>query len=485
MRLSSLYGRAFQAIGLPLMLAPTRSKTISLARRIRRQQRWPTARIQEYQLNRLTELLQLAERESPFYRQRWRERDVSPSQFTCLQDLQRFPVTSKGDLETHFPDGFATESRRSKDWQYVGTRGTTRRVMVIHDFQRRDHERAAIMVAMTEDSPYRFGTREISIPPDACSVHCGIESDRADSVSQQLFSLASRRVAWNRSSISDLRGLVMDTWICPKTVLPPLRLEGADDELRECVAALRRLRPLQFTALPEYLRAIAGYIHRTGDLPPPIPIVRPMGANFPRSWRENVESAFRGVLREHYGSREMGPMAFDCRVADGMHLLMSQHVIEVVDTDDQAVPAGELGRVLVTDLHNHAMPIIRYDIGDLARIASEPCPCGRNTMQIQLEGRVDDALQTSAGTVLSAEVISNFFSALPEIQDFQLSENQAGKWTLRVVPAANATVNEDELAARFQAWAGDTRRISVRTADAIQPESSGKFRHSKRRPSRC
>ncbi len=51
----------------------------------------------------------------------------------------------------------AIEKSRTADWQYVGTRGTTRRVMVIHDFARRDHERAAIMTALTEDSPYRYG----------------------------------------------------------------------------------------------------------------------------------------------------------------------------------------------------------------------------------------------------------------------------------------------------------------------------------------
>lgn len=465
-------------------MAPTRSKTIRLARQIRKQQRHPVDQIKSDQLHRLQVLFKVAEQESAFYRQRWHAQGLSADRLRCLDDLQQFPVTRKVDLESNFPDGLAIASRKSPDWQYVGTRGTTRRVMVIHDFERRDHERAAIMVALTEDSPYRYGTKEVSIPPDACSVHCGIESDRADSVSQQLLALATRHVAWNRESISDLRGLVMDKWICAKTVLPPLPLDGDDSSLRECVSKLREERPVQLTALPEYLRALADYVRRTADQPPPIPVIRPMGANFPKTWKADIESALRGSLREHYGSREMGPMAFDCQRADGMHLLMSQHLIEIVDDNGNAVPEGEVGRVLVTDLHNLSMPIVRYNIGDLARMDSSECGCGRTTERIHLEGRVDDALVKQTGGLLTAEAVSNFFSSQSEVKDFQITEGLNGRLTIRVVPAEQMRVDERGLAERFVLWSGEHRDISVRITQAIRPEDSGKYRHCKNRPSK-
>ncbi len=478
MRLYSLYGRFFQSIVLPIILSPTRSNSTKLAKQIRQQQRWSNDQIEDYQFARLKELLLLAERESSFYRARWSEIGVSIDQIQAIEGIRQLPITSKKELEANFPDGLIIESQRNPDWQYIGTRGTTHRVMVIHDFERRDCERAAAMVALTEDSLWQYGTREVSIPPDACSVHCGIESDRANSVTQQLLGLATRQIPWNRESISDLRGLVMDNWICAKTVLPPLPLDGSNDALRACVAEIRKQKPLQLTALPEYLRALANYIRQTGDSPPPIPVLRPMGANFPKTWKAPIESAFRGTLREHYGSREMGPMAFDCGEGNGMHLLMSQHLIEVVRYG-QPVSNGEVGRVLVTDLHNLAMPIIRYDIGDLARIEHGPCPCGRNTPRIFMEGRIDDAFVTRSGRILTAEAVSNFFSNESEIQDFQLTESQNGKWTLRVVPAAAVVVNEQALGERFLSWTGESRTISVRTTQAIRPESSGKFRHCK------
>ncbi len=186
----------------------------------------------------------------------------------------------------------------------------------------------------------------------------------------------------------------MDDWICAKSVLPPLPVDVGDEQLREYINAIRMRCPRQLSALPEYLRTLADYIHRTGDRPPSVPVIRHMGANFPVTWKSRIETAFGGQLREHYGSREMGPMAFDCFAANGMHMLMSQHLIEVV-RNGRPVADGEVGKVLVTDLHNLAMPVIRYDIGDLARIDTRPCQCGRTTPRIHLEGRIEDAFCTA------------------------------------------------------------------------------------------
>jgi phenylacetate-CoA ligase len=475
--LDSLYGRIFQSLALPLMLAPTRSCAHRLAQEIRRQQRWPIERIQQQQLEKIRTLVELARSESAFYKQLWKEKQLSALDLRTIDDLHKFPVTTKADLEAHFPDGLAIASRKNADWQYVGTRGTTRRVMVIHDFERRDAGRAAILVTLTEDSPYRYGTRELSIPPDACSVHCGLESNRAPSVTRQLYSLSTRRIAWNRESVSDLRGLVMDNWICKKTVLPPLPSESTDDQLRAIVKQICQQSPMQLVALPEYLRVLAKFILRTGQPAPQIPVIRPMGANFPASWKSEIEAAFGGNLREHYGSREMGPMAFDCSHACGLHLLMNQHCIEVV-RDGRPVADGEIGKVIVTDLNNLSMPIVRYEIGDLARIDLSPCACGRTTPRIHLEGRVEDAFVTGEGRILSAEAVANFFAHEPQIADFQLTE-QVGKWNLRIVPLPGVTLDELAVGERFLTWAGDSRPIMVRTTDSILPEASGKFRHCK------
>lgn len=51
-------------------------------------------------------------------------------------------------------------------------------------------------------------------------------------------------------------------------------------------------------------------------------------------------------------------------------------LVEVLDAEDKPCRPGEVGRVVITDLHNFATPLVRYDIGDYAEVG-ENCPCGR------------------------------------------------------------------------------------------------------------
>jgi len=481
---SKIVGTLMQNLVFPAMLLPTRSQATKLVKRMRQFQRWPLEKLRNRQLDRVRSLIEVASQESIFYREKFARSGLSNLDLNELSDLSSFPITTKSDIEANFPDRMVIASRRNSDWQYVGTRGTTRRIMVVHDFERRDLGRAAVMVALTEDSPYCYGAKQISIPPDACSVHCGVESTRADSVAEQFFAMATRRIPWNRESVSDLRGLVMDQWVQRSCTLPPLPLEGSEETLRDCVAAIRKHRPLQLVALPEYLRTLAEYILRSGDTLPPIAVIRPMGANFPKSWTPEIESAFGGQLREHYGSREMGPMAFDCAKANGMHLLMDSHLIEIVKTDGTAAKSNELGKVLVTDLHNFAMPIIRYEIGDLARVNYESCSCGRTSPRIFLEGRVEDALVTCDGRILTSDAVSNFFTNQKHVRDFELTEKRNGVWSLKVVPVNHDQLDSDALVIEFLAWAGESRSVTVRTVSTIRPEASGKFRHVKNQSDR-
>ena len=475
--MSQLYGQFMQRVLLPLMLAPTRSQSTAIARRMRQRQRWPLERLQAYQLQHLQSLLAIAD-ESPYYHAQFREAGVSVDAIRELDDLRRLPITTKNDIEANFPDGIVVASRRGPDWQYVGTGGTTRRIMVVHDFSQRDRLRGSEMFVLTEESPYCYGARQVSIPPDACSIHCGIESNRADSVMGQMVALGTRRIPWTRDSISDLRGLVMNNWVRRNEDFPPLLLDQ-DDTVRECVEAIQRCAPVQLLALPEYLRAISRYLDRQGIRLPSIRVVRPMGANLPRSWAPEIEKSIGATVREHYGCREVGALAFDCAVASGLHLLMDQQIMEILNAKGEPAQEGELGKVVITDLHNKAMPMIRYEIGDLARVTYDKCECGRTTPRIQLEGRIDDAIVTSDGHTLTTEAISNYFADRRDIEDFELTAQRSGKWSLRIVPAKKGEVSTEELSADFLAWAGDAPKLSIRTVSAIRPEGSGKYRHVK------
>jgi phenylacetate-coenzyme A ligase PaaK-like adenylate-forming protein len=113
------------------------------------------------------------------------------------------------------------------------------------------------------------------------------------------------------------------------------------------------------------------------------------------SMAERIRAAFGVEPFDCLGLTEIGIAALDCTEHEGMHLFEDLSIIEVVDEDGRAVPDGRPGaKILVTSLWNRVQPIIRFEVGDLMTVTSEPCACGRTFRRIvALDGRSDDVLE--------------------------------------------------------------------------------------------
>jgi phenylacetate-CoA ligase len=104
--------------------------------------------------------------------------------------------------------------------------------------------------------------------------------------------------------------------------------------------------------------------------------------------RQLCHEAFGARIIDSYGCQEMGKLAIQCDQSDLYHICASNVLFEVLDDAGKHVAPGESGRVVLTSLYNYAMPFIRYDIGDYARLAKAPCKCGRSLPAIEsLQGR--------------------------------------------------------------------------------------------------
>ena len=77
-----------------------------------------------------------------------------------------------------------------------------------------------------------------------------------------------------------------------------------------------------------------------------------------------------------YSSQEVGYIALECPTGESYHVQAENVLVEVLDDQDRPCSPGDVGRVVVTALHNFATPLLRYDIGDYAEVGA-PCPCGR------------------------------------------------------------------------------------------------------------
>jgi phenylacetate-CoA ligase len=134
--------------------------------------------------------------------------------------------------------------------------------------------------------------------------------------------------------------------------------------------------------------------------------------------RARIEAKWGCKSYNNYGSVETGAPAWECREQNGMHINEDGYYFEVVDPETkQPLPEGEQGALVITSLFKEAAPVIRYMIGDIATITSEPCKCGCTLRRIvKVAGRLDDMLKFKGVTVYPTS-IESVLHRLPEVGD--------------------------------------------------------------------
>jgi phenylacetate-CoA ligase len=113
----------------------------------------------------------------------------------------------------------------------------------------------------------------------------------------------------------------------------------------------------------------------------------------PADLRRNFENEYGIDTYQMYGATEVGDVAYECSQKNGWHIC-EETIVEIIDsTTGKSVSAGELGEVVVTRL-NEIFFLLRFGTGDLSRLITEPCPCGRTSYRLAgIAGRVGEAVK--------------------------------------------------------------------------------------------
>jgi phenylacetate-CoA ligase len=136
--------------------------------------------------------------------------------------------------------------------------------------------------------------------------------------------------------------------------------------------------------------------------------------------RALISDVFGGRIIDRYSSEEFGYIALQCPVHDHLHVCSPSLVVEVVDDDGNACDVGVQGRVLVTSIHNSAMQLIRYDIGDIAEFG-EPCEAGITWPVLnQVNGRVRDSITLPDGRFHLVTFFGSKMLGNRKLRDFQI-----------------------------------------------------------------
>jgi phenylacetate-CoA ligase len=177
-----------------------------------------------------------------------------------------------------------------------------------------------------------------------------------------------------------------------------------------------------------------------------------------------------------YGCREVSVIASECPAHRGLHTMAEGLYVEIERSGQQA---GQLGSVLITDLLNYAMPLIRYRIGDVGAWLDGACPCGRGLPRLaRVAGRVTDFLVGSDGRLVSGIFLATYVvGKRPSLGQVQIHQESAGQVLFRIQrgPSFRHGEDLDYLRQAARRYLGDAAVVDCEFVDELTAEPSGKF----------
>ncbi len=372
---------------------------------------------------------------SPWYEKRLRELP-SPERFT-LDDLRRLPILEREDLQGHL-EAISGEAP-SGSFVEVSGGSTGRPVRLFHT---QEHFRAAMAELERDDTMcngYQLHERQAFL--------WGVPRPRRPS--------------------TYLRDAVMN-----RLWLGGLTLE--DGHAAAHVARLRAYRP----------RLLVGYVSMlieiARSLPRPIESLRAIQASaetLTDANRSEIEEAFGAPVYNRYGAREVGTIAHECDAHDGMHLLMENNLVEVVDTNGiPLIEPGAEGDVVVTSLTNLGTPLLRYRLGDVARVGKTGCTCGRGSTKLEaVLGRTSGIIVAPNGRRLHGEFFTHHFYGEP-VRRFRVEQVAPTALFITVIPDVDYTDAVRERIVTAIAREGDADfNVDWQIVQDIPTTATGKF----------
>ncbi len=194
--------------------------------------------------------------------------------------------------------------------------------------------------------------------------------------------------------------------------------------------------------------------------------------------RKKIEKSFNCKVMDKYGSRETNVISCECEEQNGMHINVENVFVEFI-RDGKPVKPGEVGEVIVTNLNEYGMPLLRYSIGDLGTPLDHKCKCGRNLpLMKQLTGRKADVIVNSNGDFIDSYFFSYLLQNFPDVKYFQIIQNTLDQIDINLVvkKEANKEFIESEVKRKIEKFLGDSLDIKFNYYDKIITEKNGKRR---------
>jgi FkbM family methyltransferase len=334
-----------------------------------------TAEIEQYQWQDLKDLLEHSYRNVPFYRRKFDSIGLTVHDVRSMDDFRKIPILRKADIQQNLEAMRATNCPSDQIIRYATVDSTGWPLVLYKDLNAKLWMDAAAL-RFRRWIGYRL--------EDKLALICNAAGDVRSAT-------PSRR------------------WLNP--------FDCSEDDIERFVAELVQWKPDAIRGCASSVYVVASCIKKKGLKAPRPKAVEISAEKLQDRQRKVVEEVFGCKVFEVYGAREVPAIACECECHNGMHISSDLCLVEVIK-DGKCVKPGEEGSLVVTDLVNYGMPLIRYEIGDVGVISRDSCPCGRGFPLLKaVEEHIAGTIQTPDGKQIDDKNFSRLSCNVESVAD--------------------------------------------------------------------
>ena len=259
---------------------------------------------------------------------------------------------------------------------------------------------------------------------------------------------------------------------------------SARSSLRKQIEQITRSKPKVILGYPSSLWILANELREREIQGIDIETIYTSGELLDENTRRRFREVFGGDTYDGYGAIEVGGVCTECVNHSGYHIWADSIIVEIV-RDGEVLSPGEEGEIVVTNLSNHAMPFIRYNLRDLGLMLTEKPSCGNHLPLMKItSGRPQYVTQLSDDKQIPAWELISFLLFVQGVKRFKLIQQDLNKFKIKIVKGAsftNETIKDiqekfiSRLKLRLSKEKIKTVNIGVEIVDHIPKDKSGKF----------
>jgi phenylacetate-CoA ligase len=387
-------------------------------------------------------LLRHAARHVPYWRNTFSRLRMNPAEAEDDEAFRELPITTKATIRDHLEDLLSSDLAGNRLYRN-STSGSTGQPMLFYTDLRSKAYRKATTVRLRNWLGVRQGETVAHIWGSP------IDEARALALRGRLHGLITRELFLSAYALTDR-------------------------DMSRYSEVLGTRKPSIIVAYPSVMETFALFCQSHGRRFDGLKGIICSAETLYAHQRATIERAFGVPVFNRYGSREVGDLAQGRPGVDGLVVNSDRVFVEILGRDGRPCGVGETGDIVVTDLDNYGMPLIRYRIGDRGSWSSDTA--GPFPVLAAVDGRSLDVVETRDGRRIGGTFWTIVLREKPGFLQFQVVQRSPDGVEIRFVGDPRAKPDFDWMIARIREHCGSAFEVRFKEVDCIPPGPGGKFR---------